>query len=115
MTPAGFLARETGMPVFTCQVLLSDFEQRPFGEFGTVLLKDNEIHLVLHTRPQASTMRLVRELYGPLLKKYGTVVTSCSKFRQTSEFVERLGFTKVGEDDLRTYYEIDHIPFTKRA
>ena len=67
---------------------------------GGVMLKGNEIHVGLGERAKASVRWYIRECLNRTLDKYGFALTSVQAQNSVGlRFCQRLGFTKVGEDN----------------
>lgn len=65
---------------------------------GSILAKENELHIGLYRKPRASIGRYIRTAMRKTIDKYGFAITTVQP--QNSDglrFCERLGFVKVGE------------------
>jgi len=101
------------MPYMSMRFVLADWDivERPHFD---VMVRGNEVHVLVKNKfmPRSG----FREVFGPLIERYGKTVTRCFKDDEESiAFVERIGFRRVQEDTKVIYYEIDHIPFQRRS
>jgi|SRR3990170_926401 len=107
-----FLAEKLGMPYMSMRFVLAEWDilERPHFD---VMVKENEVHVLVKNKfmPRSG----FREVFGPLIERYGKAVTRC--FRDDAEsiaFVERIGFLRTREDAKVIYYQINHVPFQRR-
>lgn len=81
---------------------LQDWDITPVfdGEeiIGSILTKENELHIGLYRRPKASVGRFIRSAMRDTIDKYGFAITTVQPQNSAGlRFCERLGFVKVGE------------------
>jgi hypothetical protein len=75
---------------------------------GGVVVIENEVHVGV-VRP-IYCRGLIRELFKPILKKYGKATTKVRAANTIGQkFVERLGFTKTGTSEEVVTYELHRI------
>ena len=64
---------------------------------GGILSKENELHIGLYRRPQASIGRFIRTAMRKTIDKYGFAITTVQPQNSVGlRFCERLGFTQIG-------------------
>lgn len=81
---------------------LKDWEVVPVWDrqelIGSILAKENELHIGLYRRPGASIGRYIRAAMRKTIDKYGFAITTVQPQNSAGlRFCERLGFVKVGE------------------
>lgn len=103
------VCQKLGLPRHTVGVMMSDWTFTDYPAFE-VMVKDNEVHMLAKNKflPRGG----FRDVFGPLIEKYGCVTTRCAAGDAASiEFVERIGFNADRESAGIIYYRIDHVPF----
>ena len=86
---------------------MRDVEFRTWGEDGAMAICGNEVHVV-GMRCGWITRRVIRQVFVPLLRERGVLITRVSRGNVKScRFVERMGFKKCGEDYLDNIYRIE--------
>lgn len=90
------------------------------SESAAVMIKDNYIHVgcLPDERGKFITRKRIKEVFEPLLWKYGSVRTEvAASMTDSIAFIERLGFKAVDYDFLRNTitYETKEIPYASRT
>lgn len=81
---------------------------------GAVLVRENEVHVAVkdEARGRWLSRKLIRQILGKMLEHYGVVKTSVKNDNGPGrEFVERLGFERVGSDEGKVSYELRALRF----
>jgi hypothetical protein len=80
-------------------------------EVGTLLVKDNEIHYIANPDRKGVPVKMMRKYLGPLMEKYGFIQTKVIRGHDgPKKFVEKFGFTKIGQDALFEYFALGELP-----
>jgi hypothetical protein len=83
---------------------------------ATHVTKGTEIHfaLVPGWRPTSCQRGVIREIFRPLIERYGYATTRVPHFRPAQKrFVQRLGFKPTWQDEQVSYYLLGDLPFKR--
>ena len=84
---------------------------------GVVMQKDNEVHCgaLAGVHGRWLTRKFIRQIFEPIIYTYGYAKTVAFENDINKEFIERLGFQLVRVQDGLAYYEMYHVPYSKRG